>query len=349
MDFKDKNYIIQKDKRMKKTVFILVLILFTLLLIFMPRSRNKNQKEDVHFWEVQSIDTMKYSRDVAREKLRDPSFDSVIEQQIKNIAESYATHVAIGTPYDDEFLPFLKRWVGMARKYKLKVWFRGNWSGWEKWFGYPSIDRKAHIEKTVKFTLSNKDIFEDSDVFGACNECENGGPGDPRHNGDAKGHKAFLIEEYKATKTAFEKIDKKIASNYSSMNGDVANLIMDKETTKALGGIVVVDHYVASPEQLIIDIKALAKKSGGKIVLGEFGAPIPDIHGKMSEGEQSEWLENVLQKLFNMEEVIGMNYWTNVGSSTELWDAKGSARPAVEIIKKYYKRNLDRHQYTSEE
>jgi hypothetical protein len=40
-----------------------------------------------------------------------------------------------------------------------------------------------------------------------------------------------------------------------------------------------------------------------------------------------------------MEEVIGMNYWTNVGSSTQLWDDKGNPRSAVEIVKKYYKEN----------
>ena len=324
---------------MKKTIFVLILlVLLFLFLAFSPRTAKITNKK-THFWQVASIDTMKYSRDVAREKLRDPSFDSVIERQIKDIAETHATHVAIATPYDDEFLPFLKRWVKTARKYKLKVWFRGNWSWWEHWFGYSSIDRKTHIEKTVKFISQNPDLFVDGDIFGACNECENGAPGDPRHNGDAEGHRDFLIEEYKATKAAFEKIGKKVSSNFSSMNGDVANLIMDKETTKAMDGIVVVDHYVASPDQLIIDIKALAKKSGGKIVLGEFGAPIPDIHGKMSDQEQSEWLQSALQKLFNMGEVIGMNYWTNVGSSTQLWDFKGSPRSAVEILKKYYKEN----------
>ena len=325
---------------MKKIIFILALLISGFIFFSLSSKPVKITNKKTHFWQVASIDTMKYSRDVAREKLRDPSFDSVIERQIKDIAETYATHVAIATPYDDEFLPFLKRWVGAARKYKLKVWFRGNWSGWEKWFGYSSIDRKTHIEKTVKFISQNPDLFVDGDVFGACNECENGGPGDPRHNGDALGHREFLIEEYNATRNAFEKIGKKVASNYSSMNGDVASLIMDKETTKALGGIVVVDHYVASPDQLIIDIKALAKKSGGKIVLGEFGVPIPDIHGKMSDQEQSEWLENVLQKLFNMSEVIGMNYWTNVGSSTALWDSNGNPRSAVEVIRKYYKENF---------
>jgi len=328
----------------KKFVLILLLPILFFVLLFFQSSSKEVKDQRTHFWLVASIDTMKYSRDIAREKLGDSSFDRVIEKQIKDIAETGATHVAVGTPYDEEFLPFLKRWVGTARKYKLKVWFRGNWSGWEHWFGYSSIDRDTHIEKTVKFILGNPDLFVDGDVFGACNECENGGPGDPRHNRDAKGHAAFLIEEYKASKTAFEKIGKKVASNYNSMNGDVANLIMDKETTKALGGIVVVDHYVASPEQLIIDIKALARKSGGKIVLGEFGAPIPDIHGKMSEEEQSEWFENFLGKLYNMEDVIGLNYWTNVGSSTELWTGSGKEKKAVRIIGKYYKENRNRLQ-----
>ena len=97
------------------------------------------------FWEVQSIDTMKYSRDLSREKLKDPSFDTVIDRQVKAIAETGATHVAISTPYDEEFLPILKRWASAARNYNLKIWFRGNWSGWEKWFDYKSISREEHI------------------------------------------------------------------------------------------------------------------------------------------------------------------------------------------------------------
>src|SRR3989344_6298983 len=93
------------------------------------------KKEDVR--RITSIDTMKYSRDVAREKLNSSSFDEVIDKQVSEISATGATHIAIGTPYDDEFLPFLKRWVVAARKYNLKVWFRGNLSGWEEWFGYP--------------------------------------------------------------------------------------------------------------------------------------------------------------------------------------------------------------------
>ena len=46
------------------------------------------------WWQIQSIDTMKYSRDLAREKSKDSGFDSVIDTQVKNIAAAGTTHIA---------------------------------------------------------------------------------------------------------------------------------------------------------------------------------------------------------------------------------------------------------------
>lgn len=288
------------------------------------------------FWQVRSIDTMKYSRDVSRQVISDPSLTSVINQQVSQIAATGANYVAIGTPYDDEFLPVLNLWVNAARRNHLHVWFRGNWSGWEGWFDYPKIDRAEHLQKTQQFILNHPDLFQDGDIFSACPECENGGPGDPRMTGDVEGHRKFLIDEYNVTKAAFTKINKNVASNYDSMNGDVARLIMDRETTKALDGIVVIDHYVKTPEQLTSDIESIAQQSGGKIILGEFGAPIPDIHGDMTEEEQAAWLHDVFNHLINNNVLIGVNYWTNVGSSTALWKDDGTPKQAVEEIKKVF-------------
>ncbi|MCH7951790.1 hypothetical protein IH980_03580 [Patescibacteria group bacterium] len=294
------------------------------------------KQERVAWWEIQSIDTMKYSRDVAREKLRDASFGQTINTQVKNIANAGATHVAIGTPYDEEFFPFLTRWVKAARKYGLNVWFRGNWAGWQEWFEYPRISREQHIEKTRQFILANRDLFEDGDIFTPCPECENGGPGDPRRNRDVIGHRSFLRDESQATKEAFEQIGKDVATNYYSMNGDVARLVMDRETTAALGGVVVIDHYVPSPDQLADDVKEIASRSGGKVILGEFGVPIPDIHGNLSEAEQAEWLAEALGKLSLTPELVGVNYWVNVGGSTQLWDSAGKPRLAAAEIAKYF-------------
>jgi hypothetical protein len=285
---------------------------------------------------IRSIDTMKYSRDVAREKVNDLSFDLVIEKQVEDIANTGANYIAIGTPYDSEFIPFLKRWVESARRNHLKIWFRGNLSGWEQWFDYPAIDRQEHAKLTWEFITQNPDLFMDGDIFTSCSECENGVTGDPRKTGDIQGFRNFLMEEYNSNTNAFLRINKKVKTGYFSMNYDVASLIMNTATTKALGGIVAIDHYVASPVKLIEDAEILAKKSGGKIVFGEIGVPIPDLNGDLTESEQANWIEQALTGIFNSTEIIGVNYWVNVGGSTQLWNDDGTPRKAVELIKKFY-------------
>lgn len=297
-------------------------------------------KPSLAFWQIRSIDTMKYSRDLSREKINDPNFDEVIDRQVRDIAAVGATHVAVGTPYDKEFIPMLVRWVGAARKYGLKVWFRGNFSGWEKWFGYKSITREEHIGLVREFIVNNPDLFEDGDIFSSCPECENGGAGDPRETGDIEEYREFLIEEYREARLAFQAIKKNVDANYFSMNGDVAKLIMDKKTTAAFGGLVVIDHYVETPEKLLKDVENLAVLSGGKIVLGEFGAPIPDINGKMTHNEQAQWISRVLALVADSDEIIGLNYWLNVGGSTEIWTKEGEALPAVEKIREFFKPEL---------
>ena len=288
------------------------------------------------FWELRSIDTMKYSRDAARAEGKDASFDAVIRQQVGNIAATGATHVAIATPYDEEFVPFMKRWLAVARQHNLNVWFRGNWSGWEKWFGYAQIDRAAHITKTRRFILEHSDIFVDGDIFTACPECENGGPGDPRFNGDLAGHRKFLIDEHRAMEEAFTAIDKHVNVNYNSMNGDVAWLVMNQETTEALGGVVAIDHYVPTVDGLVDYINRISERSGGKVALGEIGVPVPDIHGNFSPERQAAWIEEFMTKLARVPNVIGLNYWTSVGGSTQLWLPNGTPRPAVRTLTDFY-------------
>ena len=289
------------------------------------------------WWEFQSIDTMKYSRDLAREKLNNKEFDQVINQQVANIASAGASHVGIATPYDEEFFPFLKRWVDAARKNNLKVWFRGNFSGWEHWFNYPKISRAEHLGKVRDFIKKHPDIFENGDVFTSCPECENGGPGDPRMVGGVEDFRKFLIDEYQVTKQGFKDIGKDVKSNFFSVNFDVAKLIFNKDTTAKLDGVVTIDHYVKTPEKLISDIQYLSNYSGGRVVLGEFGAPIPDIHGQMSAEQQAEWLEKALYLLAQKRDIVlGLNYWLSVGGSTQIWDGKGNPKPAVSTLSHYY-------------
>lgn len=290
------------------------------------------------WWPIQSIDTMKYSRDPSREYLTHPTrADEVIKTQISAIAQTGATHVAIATPYDNEFKPLLKKWVDAARQHGLKVWFRGNWAGWEGWFEYPKITRIEHLNKTRAFIIGNASLFEDGDIFTACPECENGGPGDPRMTNDAQGFRAFLIDEHRMMEDAFGSIDKNVLFHLNSMNGDVARLIMDKDTTKALGGVVTIDHYVSTPEKLANDIVAIAAQSGGSVVLGEFGAPIPDIHGRQNSAQQALWIQEALTAIAHLPQLSGVNYWTSFGGSTALWSDANEPKPAVATLTSFYK------------
>jgi hypothetical protein len=241
-------------------------------------------------WPVQSIDTVKYSRDLAREKSKDTQFDKEIKKQVSDIAATGATHIALSTPYNDEFVPYLRRWLKEARENNLNVWFRGNVAGWEGWFDYSKVSREEHTSQIISFINKYPDLFEDGDIFTSCPECENGGPGDPRMTGDVNGFRRFLINENNKSIEAFKQINKNVTSGYYSMNGDVARLVMDEDTTRALGGIVTIDHYVSTPDKLILYADEMASRSKGKIVLGEWGAPIPDINGEMNEDEQAAWL-----------------------------------------------------------
>ncbi len=312
------------------------LLIFLLLLCLSAKNVYAVNAAIIPWWEIQSIDTMKYSRDLSREILSSNKYDEIIKNQVKAIAETGATHVAIGTPYDKEFIPVMRKWVFAARENGLNVWFRGNMAGWEEWFEYPAITRETHAVQIEEFILDNKNLFEDGDIFTSCPECENGGPGDPRHNGDKVGHREFLIEEYNLTKEAFEKINKQVSTNYFSMNADVAKLIMDRETTAELDGIIVIDHYVPTPEGLAADVKAFSEQTGAKVVLGEMGVPIPDLHGKLTQSEQAEWLDTALDELSQDRNLIGINYWTNVGGTTGLWSSNTEPKVAVDVITRYY-------------
>ena len=287
-------------------------------------------------WQIESIDTMKFSRDTSRQYLTDPNFNTEAEKQMGAIASTGANYVAIDTPYDDEFLPVLQVWVRIAREHRLHVWFRGNFSGWEGWFGYDQIDKQTHTDKTKQFILNNSSLFENGDIFTSCPECENGANLKTGIYSDVVAYRKFLISEYKTEGDAFIQINKKVKYGYFSMNADVAQAVMDKPTTHALGEIVVIDHYVRTPEGLANEVASIAQQSGGSVVLGEFGAPIPDINGLMTENQQRDWLGSSLQLLSGVNSLIGLNYWVNKGGSTALWRDDGSAKPAVDVLKRYY-------------
>jgi hypothetical protein len=292
------------------------------------------------FWKYQCVDTMKDSRDNARNWANRADLPQLVAGEISTIKAMGANCVAIGTPYDDEFIPYLKVWVNQAHGQGLRVWFRGNLSGWEGWFSYPILNSTSeHNQKIARFINNNPGLFHDGDIFTPAPEPEQGKViGDPRDSDAQKTeYLKFLVDSYNNCVLAFSLINIKVTCGYFSTNGDIAKNILTPEVVAQIGNVVVVDHYVASPETLVNDLVALHDKFNVKVMLGEFGAPIPDINGNMTESQQAEFIDGVLSGLVQHQDIIeGVNYWTLANSSTALLNNDSSPKKAVDVIKHYY-------------
>lgn len=290
-------------------------------------------------WKFQCIDTMKTSRDNARSWAKRTDLVQLIDSEMEQIKGLGANCVAIDTPYDEEFRSYLSRWVKSAREENLIIWFRGNFSAWEGWFGYAKFsDPSEHHLKIKDFVLNNSDIFQDGDIFTPVPEPENGALKDPRGAEDLKNnYLSFLVESQKNCRSSFELINKQVECGYFSTNADIARDILNTEVVKQLGNRVVIDHYVPNTQRMGEDIKLLYEKYGTRIVIGEFGAPIPSINGRMSEEEQADFVRQLLSEMYINKDIIeGVNYWVLANGTTALYNIDGSPRLVVETIKDYF-------------
>lgn len=332
---------------MNKPIFYLTLTLFIILTVFFfigqfTRGQTTSlatPATSTTLWKYQCIDTMKTSRDRAREWQKRENLYEHIDMELTAIKEMGANCIAIATPYDDEFFPYLNQWIEAARRKKLSVWFRGNWSGWEGWFGYPKFtDIATHHQKTFEFITKHPEIFQDDDLFTPVPEPENGIIGNP---GDSEQKRSeftdFLIGSYNSCQKAFREINKKVECGLFSTNGDIAKNVFKKEIIEKLGRKIAIDHFVRKPESLGEDILFLNQKYDANILISEFGAPIPNINGWMSEDKQANFIEALLFQLYrHKDKIYALNYWTLSDSSTALLNKDGTTRRVVAVMKNYY-------------
>jgi len=290
-------------------------------------------------WKYQCIDTMKISRDKARGWASNQDLETHINWEMETVKNMGGNCVAIDTPYDEEFLPYLNRWVNAAHKKNLHIWFRGNFSGWEGWFDYSkNVTSKILFEKTRMFIIKHPDLFKSGDIFTPAPEAENGGEFNQVAQEQYGAYRKFLIDEYKTAKDSFATIGKNVSVNWLSMNGGLARRMMDQETINAIDHLVTIDHYIKTPQEMTDYITYFNNTFHAKVVVGEFGAPIPDINGNMTEEEQANFVRSVFTKLYiNKNSVMGVNYWDLYDGSTALinYDDK-TPRKVTQVIKDYF-------------
>jgi hypothetical protein len=277
---------------------------------------------------------MKTSRDMARTYLNNPDYDEEIIIQLQAIKETGADYVSVTTPYDDEFLPYLERWVKLARQEGLKVWFRGNWSSWEGWFGYPkNMTPEEHLAKNSEFIGKHSDLFQNGDIFDPCPECENAGfwP----QNDKNRDYQLFIQRQQEQTKADFDKINKQVMV-YPSIIGGRAKDVLDQGTFDSLDNVIAIDHYVPKTQgmsEFIDYFKDLNTKS----LISEFGAPIPDMNGFQNEKQQAEFVRNILEVLYQKRDSVeGLNYWVLSHGTTAILNPDYSKRAVFDVLKEYF-------------
>jgi len=320
--------------------FVLILVVFDLIDAYRTEHIHVDQPNITKFWEYQCIDTMKSSRDMARAQLTDlVKANKDIEREVGLIADTGANCISIATPYDNEFLPVLQVWIWRAREHGLSIWFRGNFAGWEGWFDYPkdmSIDK--HLELTRKFILENRLLFKSGDIFTGAPEAENGGPFAGNNNSSTLSkYLSFLASEYETEKIAFEDIGVSVTVNWFSMNGWIAKNMYTSEGLDAIGNTVTIDHYSKNLIDMEDYLKYFRDKFHSKIILGEFGAPIPDINGDMTESEQSLFVSDMMKLFYRYRgSVSGLNYWTLRFGTTRLINDDFTTRKVYETLRRFY-------------
>lgn len=325
---------------MKKILLFLVVILAVIIFFHYLKSAfslaERASYQGERFWKYQCIDTMKTSRDEARSLPKQGDTEKVITKELDAIQDLGANCVVVGTPYDEEFVPFLTLWVEAAHKRGLSVWFRGNFSGWEGWYGYPkNMTPQEHIAQTEKFILNHANLFFDGDAFDPCPECEGGGPWSVPF--DNTQYLKFKQEEVRSMDEAFGKIQKKVITNRLSTIGGRARDVYDAGTVKSLRGVVTIDHYVKDTIGMESYIRYFRDKFKARTFIGEFGAPIPDINGDMSESDQADFIGSVFDVFYrNRADIEGINYWVLTGGTTSLLYPDGSYRKAAFVVKSYY-------------
>lgn len=331
---------------MNKRILILFLVLFSVYTVWFLQNGwaekpkvaiSADKTSTLNLWKYECLDTMKTSRDKAR-MWTWKILDDHITSQVNATVAMGANCIAIDTPYDEEFLPVLKKWVAASRERNLHIWFRGNFSSWEGWFEYPTgMTANEHIQKTNAFIADNPNLFADGDIFTPSPEAENGGPFNQVETDEHAVFREYLIREYQEAQNAFKKIGKNVEVNWLSMNGGLAQRMMDQKTVDAVGKVVAIDHYIKTPQEMGEFIRYFYNTFGAQVVIGEWGAPIPQINGEMTEAEQADFVRALLEEQYRYKKMVhGTSYWVLYDGSTSLLNPDGSEREVVEVIRDYF-------------
>jgi hypothetical protein len=104
-----------------------------------------------------------------------------------------------------------------------------------------------------------------------------------------------------------------------------------------MGNLVTIDHYVRDSKDMGEYIDFFTRTFNSKVAIGEFGGPIPDLNGEMTEEQQAMFVTHVLSEMYSRKDsLVGVNYWTLTHSSSSLLNPDYSERKVANVLRDYY-------------
>lgn len=286
-------------------------------------------QENHHPWAIRSVDMQKETQD----KLKDPASEPYIKEIVKLAKEVNATHVAIGTPYDNPSDPqavdtveFTRQWSDAAHDIGLNVWHRHMPEGFQGFYNEKK-EVKDYKPMITQYILDHPDFFRDGDIFAPFPEPQNGGvvgincqPKDICQFDSVEEFNREMQAYVKECRQSFAKIGKKVKVGYYGFDGFIVaglgnpdwegKTFLSDETVRVLDDTITVDHYTDKGAQGYVKdyttIHNIFPKD--QIVIGELG-PASNLPDNAPQEEITKSFHDTLEALSQLDWIIAVNMY----------------------------------------
>jgi len=308
-------------------------------------------------WSIQSVDEMKYSKDVVCSQ---PS-TTFIDQETSKAVELGANYIAVSGYYNNPACgnanTLLSNWVTSARSHNLKVWFRMKDLAFEGDYGVAkttSPDGMRHQKLMVDWIAANSSLIQTGDIFTPNAEPQNGGingitycgsPANCQFTGKAD-FNLWLRQTHTMADLAIKAAGKTgVKIGYYGFDGFIAAGLGNPDSqgqsqlepaTIALMGNVAIDHYPETIGHTLAQDMPYIKQAIGSttpIVISEYGT-ITTSNQTTAANQVSAFMTTAAAE----PNVIGFNYWhMGPGGNEALINSDFTNRPSFTVVQDFYK------------
>lgn len=291
-------------------------------------------------WEIESVDTMKWSKDT----MRGQKTSAQIEALIAKDAELGVNYICVDCPYDsyDEYSPVIvdgykQKFINAIRSHGVGVWHRQHFNAWEGDYDFPKItprttpsialgnsiedvlagtDTTSWLALHYQYIIDHPTEFAAGDIFTPLCEIENGGIAGGT-NDQFSNHQEmweFMRNLHTLSWEAFKAIglENKILIGLWGNSGYTALNRLDEFTVDCMG-ILSIDHYIFDPVQMNTDLDLTIDYYQVPVVIGEWG--------NTEEADEELNAANVIDIgnvfISKGSDIVGSNYWCDIGGSYE--------------------------------